>query len=142
MGQTPSYRPLLYPGWEPDGYTIGFSHFIPFLSNEILLDKKPPVDYNKFAVLLQITHSRHFIFLGEKSPFKSRKDLKNAGRPIKFSGTGVGAITWVEGSAVGLTVGFPVSFVTGYRNLPAAAMATSRGDAEAGALTVANRVQG
>ncbi len=117
---------------KPDGYTVGFAHYTPFLSDEILLDKKPSIDYRKFAVVLKVSQSKHFIFVTKKTPYKSLADLKNAGRPIKFAATGIGAITWVEGSAVGATVGFPVTFVTGYRSLPVAALAAARGDAEAG----------
>ncbi len=118
---------------KPDGHTIGFSHIIPFLSDDFLLGKKPPVDYRKFAVILKIADSNHFLYVSKNSPLKSLADLKNAGRPIKFAGTGLGAITWVEASATGSQVGFPTTFVMGYKNLPEAALAVARGDAEAGA---------
>jgi len=117
---------------KPDGYTVGFAHYTPFLSDEILLDRKSSINYKKFAVVLKVSQSKHFIFATKNTPYKSLSDLKDAGRPIKFAATGIGAITWVEGSAVGATVGFPVSFVTGYRSLPVAALAAARGDAEAG----------
>ena len=115
-----------------DGYTIGFAHFVPFQTDEFLRGKKTAVDYRKFAVILKLTHSRHFLFVNKKSPFKTFADLKKSGRTIKFAGTGIGAITWVEASAVGATVGFPVSFVLGYKKLASAALAVAKGDADGG----------
>ena len=118
---------------KPDGYTIGFVHFISFQSNEILRGKKASIDYNKFEIILKLTDAKQFVYVNKKSPIKSLADLKKAGRPIKFATTGVGAVTWVEANALGATLGFPVKFVTGYKNLPKAALAVARGDAEAGA---------
>ena len=118
---------------KPDGYTIGFVHFVSFQSNEILRGKKASIDYNKFKIILKLTDAKQFVFVNKKSPIKSLSDFKKAGRPIKFATTGVGAVTWVEANALGATLGFPVKFVTGYKNLPKAALAVARGDAEAGA---------
>ena len=118
---------------KPDGYTIGFVHFISFQSNEILRGKKASIDYNKFEIILKLTDAKQFVYVNKKSPIKSLADLKKAGRAIKFATTGVGAVTWVEANALGATLGFPVKFVTGYKNLPKAALAVARGDAEAGA---------
>ena len=118
---------------KPDGYTIGFVHFVSFQSNEILRGKKASIDYNKFKIILKLTDAKQFVFVNKKSPIKSLADFKKAGRPIKFATTGVGAVTWVEANALGATLGFPVKFVTGYKNLPKAALAVARGDAEAGA---------
>ena len=118
---------------KPDGYTIGFVHFISFQSNEILRGKKASIDYNKFKIILKLTDAKQFVYVNKESPIKSLDDLKKAGRPIKFATTGVGAVTWVEANALGATLGFPVKFVTGYKNLPKAALAVARGDAEAGA---------
>jgi len=118
---------------KPDGYTIGFVHFVSFQSNEILRGKKASIDYNKFKIILKLTDAKQFVFVNKKSPIKSLADFKKEGRPIKFATTGVGAVTWVEANALGATLGFPVKFVTGYKNLPKAALAVARGDAEAGA---------
>jgi len=117
---------------KPDGYTIGFAHYVPFQTDEILKGKKPPIDYKKFSVVYQVSHSRHYIYVRKSGSLKSLADLKKAGRAIKFTGTGVGAITWVEGNALGAAAGFPVKFVTGYKNLAAAALAVAKGDADAG----------
>ncbi len=118
---------------KPDGYTIGFVHFVSFQSNEILRGKKASIDYNRFKVILKISDAKQFVFVNKGSTIRSLADFKKAGRAIKFATTGVGAVTWIEANALGATLGFPVKFVTGYKNLPKAALAVARGDAEAGA---------
>jgi tripartite-type tricarboxylate transporter receptor subunit TctC len=118
---------------KPDGYTVGFAHYVPFQTDEILRGKKTAVDYRKFAVVYQVSHSRHYIFVRKNLGINSLAELKAANRTIKFSSTGVGAITWVEGGALGASVGIPVSFVTGYKSLPVAALAVAKGDVDAGA---------
>jgi putative tricarboxylic transport membrane protein len=116
---------------KPDGYTVGFGHFVPFLADENLRDKKPAIAYKKFAVVYGVSQGRHFLYVNKKSSFKTLADLKNAGRAIKFAATGIGSIVWIEAGAVGGALGFPVKFVTGYKKLPAAALAVAKGDAEA-----------
>ena len=117
---------------KPDGYTIGWTHFVPFLSDIYLRNKKPSIDIRKVAIIYQISQSQFYMFVNKKAPFMSLDDLKKAGRPIKFASTGIGAITWVQASAAGGTVGFPSTFVLGYKKLGDAALAVAKGDAEAG----------
>jgi tripartite-type tricarboxylate transporter receptor subunit TctC len=116
---------------KPDGYTIGFAHFVSLQTDEALLKKKSPINYKNFKIILKISHSRHYLYVNKKSPFMTITDLKKAGRTIKFSGTGVGAITWIEAQAVGTEVGFPAKVVTGYKSLAEAALATARGEVDA-----------
>lgn len=115
-----------------DGYTIGFAHFVPFQTDQLLRGKKTSIDYRKFAVVYKVSQARHFLFVNKKLAVKSVADLKKLGRTVKFSSTGVGAITWVEANALGGAVGFSTSFVTGYKNLPAAALAVAKGETDAG----------
>jgi len=117
---------------KPDGYTIGWTHFVPFLSDAYLRGKKGAIDYRKVAIIYQVSHDSNYVFVSKKSPIKSIAGLKKAGRTIKFTATGIGAVTWVEANALSATVGFPVSFVLGYKKLGDAALATAKGDAEAG----------
>ena len=117
---------------KPDGYTIGWTHFVPFLSDIYLRGKKPTIDIRKVAIIYQIAAGQFYLFVNKKTPYKSLDDLKNAGRTIKFASTGIGAITWVQANALGATVGFPVKFVLGYKKLADGALAVAKGDAEAG----------
>lgn len=117
---------------KPDGYTIGWTHFVPFLSDIYLRGKKPAIDIHKVAIIYQISQSQFYVFVDKKLPIKSLADMKKAGRAFKFASTGVGAITWVQANALGASVGFPVRFVLGYKKLADGALAVAKGDAEAG----------
>ncbi len=117
---------------KPDGYTIGWTHFVPFLSDLYLRGKKPSIDIRKVSIIYQIAASQFYVFVNKKLPYKSLDDLKKAGKAIKFASTGIGAITWVQANALGATVGFPVKFVLGYKKLADGSLAVAKGDAEAG----------
>lgn len=123
---------------KPDGYTIGFAHFVPFLADEFLMRKKPTIDYRKFETIYKIAHGPNYIFVRKDLPFKSVHDLPKAGRTIRFATTGIGAITWTEANALAGILEFPIDFVTGYDQLSDAAVAVARGDAEAGLGTVSH----
>jgi tripartite-type tricarboxylate transporter receptor subunit TctC len=117
---------------KPDGYTIGWTHFVPFLSDMYLRGKKPAIDLKKVSIVYQIAASQFYMFVNKKSKIKTLADLKGLKTPLKFASTGVGAITWVQASALGATLGFPVKFVLGYKKLGDAALAVAKGDAVAG----------
>ena len=117
---------------KPDGYTIGFAHFVPFLADEFLMRKKPTIDYRKFETIYKIAHAPTFVVVRKDLPFHSVHDLAKAGRTIKFATTGIGAITWTEANALAGLLNFPIDFVTGYDQLADAMVAVARGDADAG----------
>jgi tripartite-type tricarboxylate transporter receptor subunit TctC len=123
---------------KPDGYTIGFAHFVPFLADEFLMRKKPSIDYRKFEVIYKIAHDPNYLFVRKDLPWKSVKDMTQAKRTIKFASTGIGAITWTEANALGSIAGFKLNFVLGYSKLGDAAVAVAKGDAEAGLGGVAH----
>lgn len=116
---------------KPDGYTIGLAHFATLIYDETLGKKKNPIDYRKFAAILKVDRALFFISVNKKSPFKSIKDFKGAGRPIKFGATGVGSPSYLFPKAIQKAAGFEASFVTGQKNLVAAALAVARGDIDA-----------
>ena len=117
---------------KPDGYTIGWTHFVPFLSDTYLRGKKASIDIKKVAIIYQISRSQFYMFVNKKSPYKSLEDLKKLSSPLKFASTGIGSITWVQATALGATMGFPVKFVLGYKKLADGALAVAKGDAVAG----------
>lgn len=117
---------------QPDGHTIGFAHFVPFLADEFLMRKKPALDLRKFEMIYKLAHGPNYIFVRKDTPYKSVHDLAKAGRPIKFASTGVGAITWTEANALAGILNFKLSFVLGYKKLGDASVAVAKGDAEAG----------
>ncbi len=117
---------------KPDGYTIGWLHFPPFLSDQIFFDRKLPVDYRKIAVITMVAQGKDMIFLPKSSSYKSFADLKNAKQPVRFTSTGLGAMSWVSISALAAAVGFEAKFVFGYKSTPRAALGAARGDADGG----------
>ncbi len=117
---------------KPDGYTIGWTHFVPFLSDIYLRGKKPSIDIKKVAIIYQISRSQFYMFVAKRLPYKSLDDLKKLSGPLKFASTGIGSITWVQANALGATVGFAVKFVMGYKKLADGALAVAKGDAAAG----------
>jgi len=117
---------------KPDGYTIGWTHTVPFLSDKYLCGKKPAIDLKKVSIIYQISRSQFSRFVAKILPYKSVADMKKAGKTFKFAGTGIGSITWVQATALGGTAGFPVKVVLGYKKLADAALAVAKGDAEAG----------
>lgn len=116
---------------KPDGYTIGFAHYVPFLADEFLMRRKPTIDMRKFEIIYKIAHDSTFVAVRKDLPFQSVHDLAKAGRTIKFATTGIGAITWTEANALAGILNFPIDFVTGYDQLADAMVAVARGDADA-----------
>jgi len=116
---------------KPDGYTIGFAHFVPFLADEFLMRRKPTIDMRKFEIIYKIAHDSTFVAVRKDLPFESVHDLAKASRVIKFATTGIGAITWTEANALAGLLKFPIDFVTGYDQLADAMVAVARGDADA-----------
>jgi tripartite-type tricarboxylate transporter receptor subunit TctC len=115
-----------------DGYTIGFVHFVPLLTDKYLLGKEAKIDYRKFEIIQKISHSRHFVIVSAKTPYKTIADMKAAKKEIVFGSTGNGTIAWVEGNALSAVAGFPVRFVAGYQSLDTAALAVAQGEVHAG----------
>lgn len=98
---------------KPDGYTIGWTHSIPFLSDIHLRNQKSTIDIKKVSIIQQISRAQFYMFVNKKSRFKTLDDMKKASSRIKFASTRMGAITWVQATALGATLGFPVKFVLG-----------------------------
>jgi len=115
----------------PDGYTIGMPHFAALLYDKTLADRKLPIDYEKFEVLMKADTTEFFIIVNKNSPIKSIQDFKSTGKPVKFAGSGVGNPSWLQPTALASVMGFEVSFVTGHKNLQEGALAVARGDVEA-----------
>jgi len=126
---------------KPDGYTIGFAHFATLLYDETLGQKKTPIDYKKFAAIMKVDQALFFISVNKKSPFKTINDFTTAGRPIKFGATGVGSPSYLFPKALQKAMGFEASFVTGQKNLAAAALAVARGDVD-GAVGTYTHISG
>ena len=111
-----------------DGYTIGLSYFVPFLTDECVLNEEPAVDIADFEVIYRTTHDAHFLIVPADSEVQSLDDLSGE---VRFSTTGIGSSAWVGGNVLGSLTGFEPSFVGGYNTLGEAALAVARGDVDA-----------
>jgi tripartite-type tricarboxylate transporter receptor subunit TctC len=118
----------------PDGYTIGIPHYVPFIGDEFLLGKKPPVDYRQFALIQMIASARHFIYVPKSSPIKSLAELKAHAKEKtpKFAVTGLGSNSWAHVAAFAAAEKFKADYVYGYQSLNAAALGAVRGDSTGG----------
>ena len=117
---------------KPDGYTIGFPHMIPFITDHALFGRRPPINYRKFSVIRMVATGNNVLYVAKKSPIKNFDDLKNTKRVLKFTNTGIGSNAWVSMTALSHLANFKASFVFGYRSLVAAALGVVRGDADGG----------
>lgn len=116
---------------QPDGYTIGLSYFVPFLTDACVLDKEPALNIEDFEVIYRTTHDAHFLIVPKDSDITSLEDLNGRETPLKFSTTGIGSSAWVGGNVLGKLNNFDVEFVGGYKTLGEAALGVARGDVDA-----------
>lgn len=114
-----------------DGYTIGLSYFVPFLTDECVLKKDPAIDIHDFDVIYRTTHDSHFLIVKADSDIKNLKDMAGFDGPVRFSTTGIGSSAWVGGNVLGSLTGFKTAFVGGYKTLGEANLAVARGDVDA-----------
>lgn len=117
---------------EPDGYTIGLPHFVPFITDATLLGKEPPIDFREFEPIQMVASAKHFIYVPDSSSVEAFADLKEMEGTPKFTSTGVGSNAWTHVTALANAEGIDVDFVHGYESLVAAALGAVRGDADGG----------
>lgn len=116
---------------EPDGYTIGLSYFVPFLTDKCVLKQEPAVDIADYEVIYRTTHDAHFLIVPADSDVKSLDDMSGMEGPVRFSTTGIGSSAWVGAHVLGSLKGFEPAFVAGYKTLGEAALGVARGDVDA-----------
>lgn len=116
---------------DPDGYTIGLSYFVPFITDQHVLDQDVPIDLGAFEVIQRSTVQSVFMYVAADSEFQSFEELAAADRPIRIATTGIGSIAWVAGEVLKNLVGFETVYIPGYSTLGEASLAVARGDADA-----------
>ena len=116
---------------EPDGYTIGLSYFVPFITDAHVLDREVPIELDEFEVIQRSTVQSVFMYVAADSEFQSFEELAAADRPIRIATTGIGSIAWVAGEVLSNLVGFETVYIPGYATLGEASLGVARGDADA-----------
>lgn len=116
----------------PDGYTIGLVQLFGLQLDDILRMRKTSIDYKGFKIIVGFSDTKQFVYVNKRSPIRTLEDLRRVRRPLKFATTAVGTKPWFQANALEATLHFPVKFIASYRDLPQAAFAVARGEAEAG----------
>ena len=120
----------------PDGYTIGVGQPTDIIDQII---EKRDYDNKKFTYIGRAQAASSFWFVKPDSPFRSVKDFKTFGKPLRFSAFSLTAPSTVAAMVFANREGFPLVVVGGYQGGAAAALGLVRGEVEfyGGALTTA-----
>jgi len=111
----------------PDGYTIGVGGKTDILQQVI---EKQRFDYKKFTFIGKIQHSPTFFFVKADSPFRSVKDFKTFGKPVRLSTHSITSPPTLAAMILSEKEGFPLVIIGGYKGGAAALLGLVRGEVE------------
>lgn len=111
----------------PDGYTVGIG-MVTEIIDQIL--EKRDYDIKKFTYIGNAQRSPSFFFVKADSPFRSVKDFKTFGKPVRFSAFSLTANAAVTAMVIANREGFPLVIVGGYQGASAATLGLIRGEVE------------
>jgi len=114
-------------GSAPDGYTIGVGMATDIIDQ--LLEKRE-YDNKKFIYLGRAQSSPGFLFVKSDSSFRSVKDFKTFGKPVRHSTFSYMSNSTVVPIVIANREGWPLVIVAGYKGAADAAMALVRGEVE------------
>ncbi len=111
----------------PDGYTMGVG-----AASEIVdqILQKQDYDCKKFTYIGRAQSMPLFFFVKSDSPFRSLKEFKTFGKPIRHSAFSLGAPSTVAAMILSNREGFPLAIVGGYQGVAAAILGLIRGEVE------------
>jgi tripartite-type tricarboxylate transporter receptor subunit TctC len=116
----------------PDGYTIGFPHYVSIVTDEHLRGNEPQIDWEDFRMIKLVATAEHFIYVPADSPIQSFEDFRDMDPPARFATTGLASSGWTHVFALANEMGIESDWVVGYDSLLDAGVAVVRGDAQAG----------
>ena len=111
----------------PDGYTIGIGMATEVI-NQML--EKQEYDCKKFIYLGRVQSSPVLVVVKKDSPFRSIKDFKNFGKPIRQGAFSLTATGPVFGMVIANREGFPLSLIGGYQSAATSVLGVIRGEVE------------
>lgn len=111
----------------PDGYTIGVGTAVDVIDQ---IMEKRDYDNKKFSYVARVQHSPTFFFVRSDSPFRSVKDFKTYGKPIRQSTFSLTSATIVASCVLARREAFPLVIVGGYQGAAAAILGLVRGEVE------------
>ena len=112
---------------EPDGYTIGIGAATEIIE-EIL--EKQDFDSKKFNYIGRAQSSPHFFYVKTESPFRSFKDFKTHGKPVRFASFSPTSVDTVPAIIMAKRDGFPLAVIGGYQGGASALLGLLRGEVE------------
>lgn len=119
----------------PDGYTIGIGTAVDVIDQ---IMEKRDYDNKKFTYIGTAQSSPGFFFVKSDSPFRSAKDFKTFGKPIRHSTFSLTSTPTVAAMVLANREGFPLVIVGGYQGAQAATIALVRGEVEFSSPTMSS----
>jgi tripartite-type tricarboxylate transporter receptor subunit TctC len=110
-----------------DGYTIGVGMATDIIDQ--ILEKRE-YDNKRFIYLGRAQSSPGFLFVKSDSPFRSVKDFKTFGKPVRHATFSMTSNSTVVPMVIANREGFTMVIVGGYKGAADAAMALVRGEVE------------
>ncbi len=111
----------------PDGYTIGVGAGTDVIDQ--ILEKRD-YDNKKFTYIGNAQHTPGILFVKSDSPFRSIKDFKTFGKPIRHSTFSLTSNSTVVSMILANREGFPLAIVGGYQSAAASVLGLIRGEVE------------
>ncbi len=111
----------------PDGYTLGIGAETDIIDQMM---EKRPYDFMKFIFIGRVQSSPAIFYVKSDSPFRSLKDFKTFGKPIRHATFSLSATPTVAAMIIANREKFPLKLVGGYQSSSATLQATIRGEAE------------
>jgi tripartite-type tricarboxylate transporter receptor subunit TctC len=111
----------------PDGYTLGIGAETDIIDQMM---EKRPYDFMKFIFLGRVQSSRSIYYVRSDSPFRSVKDFKTFGKPVRYAIFSLSGTSTVTAMILANRENFPLKLVEGYQSSSETLQATIRGEAE------------
>lgn len=113
-----------------DGHTIGVFN-MPGMAIPAIIGKEVAYDLDKVTWIGQLATGKYLMAVSSKSAIKSVKDLKNLGRPVKFTATGPGSTAYATIGIATHVMNINLKYLTGYKGSKNYILGVIRGDGDA-----------
>ena len=111
----------------PDGYTIGAVTMSDIFNQ---LFEKTDYDVKKLVHIGRADSSPCFLYVQSDSPFRSVKDLKTYGKPIRYSAFSYGSQNTIVAMVLAHRDGWPLKIIGGYKGAAPALLDLIRGNVD------------
>jgi len=111
----------------PDGYTISVGAGTEIVAQIV---EKQDYDVTKLTYFGRIQHAPQYLFVKSDSPFRSLKDLKKFGKPVRCGCFSLTSFSSVQPMVIAKREDFPLTIVGAYQSNAATILALVRGEIE------------